>query len=436
MRRRSLALPLLLVTFAACADGAPARPASEPIAEARDALSAIQQAKLLAADGQASDSFGTGVALDGDTAIVGAYQKSGAAGAAYVFVRSGAAWSQQAKLVAADPSPGDCFGISVSVSGDTALIGAYGKLNGGQTAGAAYVFTRSGAVWSQQAKLVPADNAAGDAFGISTALDGDTALIGAMWKNQTRGAAYVFARSGVMWSQQAKLVAADGQPDDQLGNAVALSGNLALIGAFHAGPKAPGSGAAYAFQRQGDVWSLDAKLFPADGAATDFFGYALALSGTSALVGAPNNSQAGFDAGATYAFDRSTGSWSPQAKLLASNAAAVDNFGRAIAMNASSAVIGAPLVQSFTGAAYLFTRASGGAWIEGPEMSAAAGQSDDRFGEYVALSGASALIGAWGDDEKAMSAGAAYVFALEGLEGTGGGASSSSGGGAGGSMTT
>jgi hypothetical protein len=255
-----------------------------------------QQQKLVATDGAADDQFGRSVALDGETALVGAWAANIGGninqGAAYVFTRSGANWSQQQKLVAADGAASDLFGISVALDGETALVGAYmANVGGNSSQGTAYVFTRSGANWSQQQKLVAADGAAGDQFGVSVALDGQTALVGAhlanMGGNTEQGAAYVFTQSGTDWSQQQKLVAADGAAGDLFGISVALDGETVLVGAILANVGGnTEQGAAYVFTRSGANWSQQQKLVAADGAAGDRFGYSVALDGETALIGA------------------------------------------------------------------------------------------------------------------------------------------------------
>ena len=155
-------------------------------------------AKLVASDAQGNDYFGASVAVSGDTAVIGArFEATGGvnAGAAYVFTRSGGAWTQQAKLMASDAQSSDYFGYSVAVSGDTAVIGAYGEATGGSYAGAAYVFTRTGGSWTQQAKLMASDAQENDLFGVSVAVSGDTAVIGARLEatgGSSAGAAYVF----------------------------------------------------------------------------------------------------------------------------------------------------------------------------------------------------------------------------------------------------
>jgi len=268
-----------------------------------------------AIDYAAHNSLGISVAVSGDTLIVGADLANVGGnnwqGAAYIFTRSGANWSQQQKLVAADGAAGDRFGYSVALDGETALVGALrANVGGNSNQGAAYVFTRSGANWSQQWKLVAADGAASDQFGISVALDGETALVGAVTANVggdfNQGAAYVFRRSGASWSQEQKLVATDGAADDWFGYSVALDGQTALVGAVTANVGGTANqGAAYVFRRSGTNWSQEQKLVATDGAASDLFGYSVALDGNMALVGAYQANVGGnSNQGKVYFFER------------------------------------------------------------------------------------------------------------------------------------
>jgi len=243
-----------------------------------------QVVKLLDSDGIANELFGVSVAISGDTAIAGAYGDDDTRGSAYVFTRSGSTWTQQQKLTASDGESGDLFGRAVAISGDTAIVGVYGDDDRGANSGSAYVFTRSGGTWTQQAKLTASDGAAGDYFGSSVALSGDTVVAGAGSDDSHRGSAYVFTRSGSTWTQQAKLTASDGVGGDQLGYSVALSGDVAIAGAF-----ADDSyrGSAYVFTRSGSTWTQQAKLIADDGITSDMFGHAAAISGDSIIVGAP-----------------------------------------------------------------------------------------------------------------------------------------------------
>ena len=172
------------------------------------------------------------------------------AGAAYVFTRSGTSWSQQAKIQASDIAAYDNFGISVAIDGDTVVVGAYFEDTGGTSAGAAYVFTRSGTTWSQQAKIQASDVQLGDLTGHSVAIDGDTMVVGA-YKEDTgasdAGAAYVFTRSGTTWTQAKKLVASDAQASDEFGFSVDISNNTVVAGTYKEDTGGDSAGAAYTF---------------------------------------------------------------------------------------------------------------------------------------------------------------------------------------------
>jgi len=261
-------------------------------AQAAD-FSGASEFKLTASDGAQTDQLGWAVAIDGDTAVVGANRGL----AAYVFVRSGTTWTQQAKLRGMYCGTGDEFGCSVAISGDTVVVGAlgYGGLGGLGSypgMGAACVFVRSGTAWTEQAMLVASDGAAHDNFGSSVSISGDTVVIGAkhdtVGANGWQGSAYVFVRSGTTWSQQAQLTASDGAANDSFGISAAISGDTAVVGAYgHTVGANTGQGSAYVFVRSGTSWSQQAQLTASDGAAVDHFGYSVAISGDRALVGAP-----------------------------------------------------------------------------------------------------------------------------------------------------
>jgi len=273
-------------------------PSASPCASADEllVLLAVQQARLTAVDGAAGDEFGWSVAISGDTAVVGApYDDIGAnadQGSAYVFVRSGVTWGQQQKLSAADGAADDFFGCSVAIAGDSAVVGACGDdVGANANQGSAYVFVRSGVTWGQQAKLTAADGAANDTFGCSVAIAGETAVVGApnddVGATANQGSAYVFVRSGVTWTQQQKLVAGDGAVYDNFGSSVAIAGETAVMGApNHDVGAHSAQGSAYAFVRSGTTWSEQTQLVAADGATDDWFGYSVALSGDTAVVGA------------------------------------------------------------------------------------------------------------------------------------------------------
>jgi hypothetical protein len=351
-----------------------------------------QQAYLKASNTGSGDNFGRSVSVNGDTLVVGAWREDSGttgvnsmpdeertdSGAAYVFVRSGGDWSQQAYLKANSSGVDDWFGFSVSVSADTVVVGAYLEdsaamgVNGtpdeaATNSGAAYVFTRSGGSWSQQAYLKALNTDSHDYFGQSVSVSADTIVIGAPLEdtlpNDDSGAAYVFARSGTTWSQQAYLKASNSGGGDEFGKSVAVSGDTVVVGAAGEDSNATGvngnetgiianSGAAYVFVRSGVTWSQEAYLKAESPGVDDNFGSSVSASGNTAVVGANNEDsnttgvnsipdEGATNSGATYVFARSGATWSQQAYLKASNTGAGDLFGSSVSVSGDTVVVGA-----------------------------------------------------------------------------------------------
>ncbi|MCW5206823.1 FG-GAP repeat protein [Desulfobulbus sp. F5] len=372
------------------------------ISTAQAAIDSAKVKKLSAGDGAAENEFGWSVSVSGDTAVIGTFVHDNK-GAAYVFTRTNGVWSQQQKLVSnTGGATDDFFGYSVSVSGDTAIIGAYGDDSG---KGAAYVFTRTNDVWSQQQKLVSnTGGATDDFFGNSVSLSGDTAIIGASGDDSSKGAAYIFTRmSNGQWTQQQpKLTDNDGAANDHFGISVSVSGDTAIIGASGNNNR---TGAAYVFTRTSGVWTQQgSKLTADDGVADDYFGYSVAVDGDTAIIGAYGNET---ETGAAYVFTRTSGVWTQQPKLTATDGSEVDWFGSSVSMDGDTVVVGASGDDSIKGAAYIFTRSTSGVWTQQPKLTAADGAADDYFGYSVAVDGNTVVVGAYGDD---MHKGSAYVF--------------------------
>jgi hypothetical protein len=454
-------------------------------------LTLAQQAYLKASNTDFGDEFGFAVAASGDTVAVGAWLENSnepEAGAVYVFVRSGTTWSQQAYLKPANNDADDHFGHVVALSGDTLVVGTASEDSSAtgvdgdesddsmESAGAAYVFVRSGTTWTQQAYLKASNTEAQDAFGISVAVSGDSIVVGAVGEDSSAtgvdgdqddngavssGAAYVFARSGTTWSQQAYLKASNTAFDDEFGRSVALSGDAILVGADQEDSSATGvngsqadgaaqAGAAYVFTRSGTTWSQQAYLKASNTDPGDGFGQWVALDGDTAVVGVPKEDSiaTGIDgdqgddsamwAGAAYVFTRSGTSWSQQAYLKASNTDAGDQFGIATSVSGDTLVVGASTEDSRakgidgnqaddsssnSGAVYLFAR-DGGTWSQQAYVKASNTSEGDGFGLSVGLSGTLLVSGAFRDDSSATgvngnqndngapNAGAAFTFEI------------------------
>jgi hypothetical protein len=412
-------------------------PALQPALDqalAQDPDATWLEQKIVSDDGQADDLFGFRVLVSGDTAFISAPAPIFRPGKVYVFVNSGGAWTQTQTLAATPSSPpppgwSDFFGWSLSLSGDSLLIGAPFMLD--QTLGpigAAYVFTQSGGTWTQTQELTASDAAVTDYFGWSVKHVGDTAVIGANSHNRgangTEGAAYIFVDSGGSWSQTQELEPSDGTPGDgrQFGNSVAFDGTTMLIGAPSSDYNSTGvyiPGEAYVFTNSGGTWTESQILQPDDSADGDQFGYSLAISGTTLLIGAPAaNIGANVHQGAAYVFDGSSGPWTQTNKLVAADGVAYDQFGQSVAMQDTNALIGGwshnddpngPPATPKPGSVYLYTAARG-SWSLSDTFTASDATDGDSYGWDVAIDGTTLLVGAQGTVDGNAYQGAAYFY--------------------------
>jgi hypothetical protein len=381
-----------------------------------DQSAALMQAKLLPTDVGGGEYLSWSVAMDGDTLVVGAPGDGeywpDVPGAVYVYVRAGGVWTQQAKLAAADGAPSDVFGKSVAINGDTLVIGAPYDDDHGTNSGSAYVFVRSGEIWTEQAKLTAADGLEFDQFGDAVAISGDTAIVGAWFDDDLgadSGSVYVFVRSGETWTQQAKLTAADGAADDRFGASLGISNDTLVVGAFGDDYKGHDAGSIYIFVRTGGVWSEQSKLTAADSADYDLFGFSVAISGDTVVAGTfPGNT------GSAYVFVRNGGIWSEQAKLTPGDGPAYNWFGSRVAISGDTVVVGAEMDEQKgygTGSAYVFIRREL-TWTQQAKLTAFDAASGAWFGSSVAVCGDTVLVGSPGDNSHGEAAGAAYLYGM------------------------
>ncbi len=367
--------------------------------------------KVIPDDGAGDDGFGYAVAISGTTAMVAEAKATvngnEAQGEVYVFTKSGRRWVLTQKLVASDGAADDLFGSSIALSGDTAIIGAIGF----QTdQGAVYVYNRSGGIWTQTQKIIASDGTPVDDFGYSVALSGTRLLVGAKAALDDRGAAYFYDydQSSGGWVLRLEVTPSDVQPEDYFGADVALTGTTALIGAFDINGHT--AGAAYIFNYSPDFkggWMQTQKLVPIDGQPGDWFGFSVALSDTTAVIGASqarinNNLQQG----AVYVFSNSGGQWMERQKLLANDGGQFGDLGWNVALDGNMILAGAIGRQ----AAYLFAE-SGGAWSQEAELIPGDNPpSGGSFGWKVALDGNTSLVSAPFSIVNGNPEGAAYFY--------------------------
>jgi hypothetical protein len=304
-----------------------------------------QSAELKGAGTVASDFFGYSVAVSGATAAVGTPGYAKNAGRVFVFQKTAKGWKQTAVLKGSDTGSGDYFGDAVAISSTTVLVGADGHA---KNAGRTYVFTYGSAGWKQAAELRGSDTAGGDGFGYTVAISGDSAIVGAPDHSKNAGRAYVFAHSGSSWTQITELKGSDTVSDNGFGVSVAISGDTAIVGA-------PGFdkavGRSYIFSDAGTGWTQAAELKGSGTVASDAFGYSAATSGNVVVLGAPGCSKA---AGRTFVFVRSKSAWSQAAELKGSDTVAGDYFGYSAAISGTTAIAGADGHAKSAGRAYLF----------------------------------------------------------------------------------
>ena len=375
----------------------------------------FQLESLLPADGSAGDEFGISVALSDKTALIGAYKdrngSSANTGSAYIFEQgSDGKWTETTKLVASDFASDDRFGLCVDLTGDMALIGVYQNDDNGLTSGSAYVFQRQmDGQWLESIKLLPSDGIDGDGFGASVSISSSIAIVGAPFADPagtSSGSAYVFIRSDDgNWIESAKLTASDADGGDYFGFSVAIMGTTAMVGAWGDDEKAEDAGSVYIFEQQPDgSWIETAKLMASNGTSGDYFGYSLAMSGSTAIVGAFQEES---EPGTAYIFEKQVDStWLETSILNSADGAASDRFGLSVDLSGNTAIVGAYQ----DGSAYLFRRMSDGSWIETEKLVDGSGQSGDQFGYNVAISGSNSLIGACQDDDNGFNSGSAYIF--------------------------
>ncbi len=402
-------------------------------------LNIIKLSILTAPDAEALDEFGGAVATSRQYIVVGARGadiNSGEtslinAGAVYVYERNGGVWSQAAKLVARDAQSEDAFGTSVAIYRDTILVGAPGHDLGDQKdAGAVYVFVRSEGEWLQQAKLIAEDAKAEDNFGVSVAIDGNYAIIGADGKDLgyivDAGTAYVFVRNQGKWKQQATLTAEKPKPWDNFGTSVAIGNHRVAVGACEAGLIGNlGTGIVHVFVQNGKSWNLEAKLSPEDGQPGDFFGHSVAISDDTIAVGALfNDPWIGkgrlINAGATYIFTFHNGEWKQKDKIVPIDAQSFDQFGQSVALYGKYLLVGAnhkSIDNQFgAGATYLYLM-DNNHWRLKSEIIAEQPREDDNFGHSVALYEDYLVIGANGrESQNTIKAGEAYIYRFASIE--------------------
>ena len=375
-----------------------------------DLFGAVEEAWITPHPENTGARFGNAIAFSRNTVVVGSPNdrlswgtgKLYGVGSVHVYVQNSGTWVQQARLSPNEPQSGEHFGVSVAIYKDTIVVGASGKnLEGKTDIGVAYVFTRNGDEWTEQARIEPADGEENDYFGTAVAISGDRLIVGADGKDietlTDAGKVYTFTRSGNQWTEKQSFTAPAPVADGSFGYALALEGARLVVGA----PSKMGIGAAYIFYRTGGTWMLESNIDPKDDKSGDRFGDSVALHQGTIVVGSPyadpdsGNGQV-INGGAVYVFKQKANSWQQSAKIVPENGQNFDHFGDSVAIDQKMVVGGATGYDHFgrsdAGAAYLF-KLTKGKWV--PQTQIVPSQSDPKsfYGKSVILDNDQIVIG-------------------------------------------
>lgn len=316
----------------------------------------IQEARLVPNDAQAGDTFGVSVAIDGQTVVVGATGvddgREKNVGAAYIFSRDGTTWKQKAKLVPPDPMEDDAFGTSVAIDGITIVVGANSKdIYSIPDVGAAYVYIKRDGSWDRKAILLPFEPSLGGYFGGAVDVDGNRIIVGSTQANllgePDTGTAFIFRGGGNSWQPEAKLSLDKGRSGDFFGHAVAIEGNTAAVSAIFRDPdlgsgRVTNAGSVFVYRRDGNGWTLQAELIPSDAEPFAHFGQSVALGLDALVIGSDGKSQAGFaEAGVVYLYTRKGADWLEPIKVVADFVSEEDGFGKSVAISGERMIVGA-----------------------------------------------------------------------------------------------
>jgi len=372
--------------------------------------------KITASDGQADDSFGQNVSLDGNTLLVGAAQDDDNgldSGSAYIFNNINGVWTQKAKLKPKDGKAGDLFGDTIRLNGSMAFVGSWKR-----SSGSMYIFEESGGLWTETAKLKPSDGKAGDRFGSSfDRTDSGTILIGAASADQKgldSGCVYIYKNVDGAWTETGKIYASDPSPGALFGRYIDIDGNQAVIGAVNSNGQQQNSGSVYIYENVNGVWTETAKLSASDGKNGDEFGTPSAIEDNTIVVGASENDGA---KGAAYVFEKVGGAWRETAKLTASDGEVGEEFGTSVTISGNTIAVSPRHDDDKgvdSGSVYIFQKING-IWTEVYKLTAADGSAGDVFGKRVVIDGDTLVVSAFKDDSEVPDSGSVYIYPLSSL---------------------
>ena len=366
------------------------------------------------------DGRGESIALSNEYGLVGVFKDDLAgenAGAVEVLLRSGLEWLEIQQLVASDANPGDQFGIDVDIDGDYAIVGAVFGDGIETNTGAAYIFKLEDGIWIEESKLIASDGATSDHFGWGVSISGEWAIVGSSYNDEhgeDSGAAYLFHKSGDSWIEFQKLTANDAAAGEKFGLSVDIEDGNAVVGIVGDDDAGLGAGAVSVIQFDGSAWNETHRLVGSDTGPGDNFGRSVAVAADTILVGAWTHPGMDSSAGAAYVFDWAGVDWLESQKLMASDADFDDRFGVSVSLSEDVIIIGAHANDDLggsSGSAYLFHKSDEG-WTDELKLTPQLGEEADHFGISVSINANYFAVGAVGDDDAALDSGAAYIYGM------------------------
>jgi cysteine-rich repeat protein len=370
------------------------------------------EGKILASDGETYDNFGYAVDISGDTIIVGAKEQGeSSSNSTYMYRWTGSEWSDEIKFIASDVANSAPFGQTVAINGDRAVVGLWADNENGEGSGVVYVYKRDGSIWNLETKLYASDAKTTHYFGKGVDISGDTIIVGAFGDNDYAGAAYIYRWNGSGWTE-AKISDPDGASSDRFGESVAISGDTAIVGAWGDDGF---DGSACIYRWNGSGWIFENKLLPTHSGQTYYagFGQSVAISGDTAIVGASGDDDNGGNAGAAYIYRWDGSNWVLDIRLLGPQGVSEPLFGESVAISGDTAIIGVRADVDGngidSGSAHIY-RWNGSGWIFDVKVTPSNATGADSFGHAVAIDGNKAIVGAYLNNENGENAGAAYVY--------------------------
>ncbi|HEU4869454.1 MAG TPA: FG-GAP repeat protein, partial [Pyrinomonadaceae bacterium] len=337
-----------------------------------------------------------------------------------VYVRTNSGWQFQQKLTAPDATSQSVFGVSVDVDGDTIVLGAHGDTNAGFASGAAYVFQRSNNQWSLTQKLISSESSTWDSFGLSVGIEGNTIVCGAFGNSPGNtlpvGSAFIFTLVDNHWVETQKLAASDASENNSFGGTVAIDDGTIIVGAIG---NSGFAGAVYVFEFDGSSWIEQEKLMSHERTPRVIFGYRLGIDGDTIVVASEGRADPPIEFSAAYIFRRTPSGWHQQKKITTDDVfvnGRLENMGRfglTVAVSGDTVVVGSPndpTINYWSGSAYIYRRTSESNWSLDQQIFPSDAARDDSFASAVAISGNTALMGAWVKFSPEPFAGAAYLY--------------------------